>query len=284
MRSSVVAPSGAAHPPRRDDQQSVRHEDGGSRDIRRDRGGPDGRRRPGRRDSKIVHTNAAATAMLEAGDPIVTRWPDRGSIRDDHHLIAIGGRTGREGRGGTRPERHRHPDPSRKRRPARHPRSAAADAATCATGLIQTRRRRPVRDVSLRTAAIPHVALNQLYDLTPAEIRIFELICDGHTRDAISGLLGVSVSTVEAPPASCVREDRLPPPGRPGQAREVSDVSGVRRALRPLRTSISRAARARRSSRPDCRVAREGSLRAPDMPALARQTPRLGPLPRECRC
>jgi DNA-binding CsgD family transcriptional regulator len=43
-----------------------------------------------------------------------------------------------------------------------------------------------------------HVALNQLYDLTPAEIRIFELICEGHTRDAISGLLGVSVSTVKS--------------------------------------------------------------------------------------
>jgi DNA-binding CsgD family transcriptional regulator len=43
-----------------------------------------------------------------------------------------------------------------------------------------------------------HVALNQLYDLTPAEIRIFELICEGHTRDAISGLLGVSVATVKS--------------------------------------------------------------------------------------
>ncbi|MBM7485835.1 DNA-binding CsgD family transcriptional regulator [Bradyrhizobium sp. USDA 3686] len=45
---------------------------------------------------------------------------------------------------------------------------------------------------------LPHDALNQLYDLTPAEIRIFELICEGHTRDAISALLGVSVSTVKS--------------------------------------------------------------------------------------
>jgi DNA-binding CsgD family transcriptional regulator len=45
---------------------------------------------------------------------------------------------------------------------------------------------------------LPHDALNQLYDLTPAEIRIFELICEGHTRDAISSLLGVSVSTVKS--------------------------------------------------------------------------------------
>ena len=45
---------------------------------------------------------------------------------------------------------------------------------------------------------LPHDALNQLYDLTPAEIRISELICEGHTRDAISSLLGVPVSTVKS--------------------------------------------------------------------------------------
>jgi DNA-binding CsgD family transcriptional regulator len=45
---------------------------------------------------------------------------------------------------------------------------------------------------------LPHDALIQLYDLTPAEIRIFELICDGQTREAISSQLGVSVSTVKS--------------------------------------------------------------------------------------
>jgi DNA-binding CsgD family transcriptional regulator len=44
---------------------------------------------------------------------------------------------------------------------------------------------------------LPHDALIQLYDLTPAEIRIFELICEGQTRDAIAALLGVSVATVK---------------------------------------------------------------------------------------
>ena len=41
----------APHPPRRDHQQSVRHEDSRSRDILRDRGGSDGRRRPGGRET-----------------------------------------------------------------------------------------------------------------------------------------------------------------------------------------------------------------------------------------
>ena len=45
---------------------------------------------------------------------------------------------------------------------------------------------------------MPHDALNQLYDLTPAEIRIFELICEGETRADISALLGISLSTVKS--------------------------------------------------------------------------------------
>ena len=45
---------------------------------------------------------------------------------------------------------------------------------------------------------LPHDALTQLYDLTPAEIRIFELICEGQTPAAISALLGIAVSTVKS--------------------------------------------------------------------------------------
>jgi DNA-binding CsgD family transcriptional regulator len=45
---------------------------------------------------------------------------------------------------------------------------------------------------------LPHDALIQLYDLTPAEIRIFELICEGQTRADISASLGVSVATVKS--------------------------------------------------------------------------------------
>ncbi|MFX4861103.1 helix-turn-helix transcriptional regulator, partial [Acinetobacter baumannii] len=45
---------------------------------------------------------------------------------------------------------------------------------------------------------LPHDALSELYDLTPAEIRIFELICEGQTRNDISALLGISVATVKS--------------------------------------------------------------------------------------
>lgn len=64
-------------------------------------------------------------------------------------------------------------------------------------GLVQ----RAVAALFVASASGPprmsHAALTQLYSLTPAEIRIFELVCDGHTRDAISEMLGVSVATVK---------------------------------------------------------------------------------------
>ena len=149
-------------------------------------------------DSKIVHTNAAATAMLEAGDPIVVR----------HGRIAVQSATtttslqsaiaqaakdeaalGQKGIGipilrGSGDPLVIHVLPLRRghMRSGLIQRAAAALFVASASGPPQ----------------MPHVALNQLYDLTPAEIRIFELICEGHTRDAISGLLGVSVATVKS--------------------------------------------------------------------------------------
>jgi DNA-binding CsgD family transcriptional regulator/PAS domain-containing protein len=149
-------------------------------------------------DSKIVHANAAAEAMLAASDPILAR----------HGRIAVQSATttatlqsaiaqaakdeaalGQKGIG--IPILRPSGDPlvihvlPLRRGPMRArlaQRAAAALFVASASGPPQ----------------MSHVALNQLYDLTPAEIRIFELICDGHTRDAIAGLLGVSVSTVKS--------------------------------------------------------------------------------------
>jgi DNA-binding CsgD family transcriptional regulator/PAS domain-containing protein len=149
-------------------------------------------------EAKIVHTNAAATAMLEAGDPILTR----------HGRIAVQSTTtttslqsaiaqaakdeaalGQKGIGipilrGSGDPLVIHVLPLRRghMRAGLIQRAAAALFVASASGPPQ----------------MSHVALNQLYDLTPAEIRIFELICEGHTRDAISGLLGVSVATVKS--------------------------------------------------------------------------------------
>lgn len=46
-------------------------------------------------------------------------------------------------------------------------------------------------------ARLPMDALGLLYDLTPAESRIFELICDGKTQTEIAAELGIAASTVK---------------------------------------------------------------------------------------
>ncbi|WP_256807322.1 MULTISPECIES: helix-turn-helix transcriptional regulator [unclassified Bradyrhizobium] len=149
-------------------------------------------------DSNIVHANAAATAMLAAGDPIVARHgriavQSAATTATLQSAVAQAAKDeatlGQKGIGIPIPRQgadplvvHVLPLRRSQMRSGLVQRAAAALFVTSAAG--------PPR--------LPHDALNQLYDLTPAEIRIFELICDGHTRDAISALLGVSVSTVKS--------------------------------------------------------------------------------------
>jgi DNA-binding CsgD family transcriptional regulator/PAS domain-containing protein len=148
--------------------------------------------------SRIVHTNAAAAAMLEAGDPIVAR---QGRIavqsatttttlqsavaqaaKDEATLGQRGIGISIPRPGGDPLVIHVLPLRRSHLRSGLIQRAAAALFVASASGPPQ----------------LPHAALNQLYDLTPAEIRIFELICEGQTRDAISASLGVSVSTVKS--------------------------------------------------------------------------------------
>ena len=148
-------------------------------------------------DAKIVHSNATATAMLAAGDPIVVRQ-DRIAVQSArtttslHQAIAQAAKDeaalGQKGIGipilresGDPLVIHVLPLRRGHMRAGLIQRAAAALFVASASGPPQ----------------MSHVALNQLYDLTPAEIRIFELICEGHTREVISGLLGVSVATVK---------------------------------------------------------------------------------------
>ncbi|WFU82346.1 helix-turn-helix transcriptional regulator [Bradyrhizobium sp. CIAT3101] len=149
-------------------------------------------------DAKIVHSNATATAMLAAEDPIMVRQgriaaPSATATSSLHQAIAQAAKDeaalGQKGIG--IPILRDSGDPLVIHvLPLRRGHMRA--------GLIQ----RAAAALFVATASGPpqmsHVALNQLYDLTPAEIRIFELICEGHTRDAISGLLGVSVATVKS--------------------------------------------------------------------------------------
>ncbi|MCK1391924.1 helix-turn-helix transcriptional regulator [Bradyrhizobium sp. 1] len=148
-------------------------------------------------DSKIVHANAAAEAMLAAGDPVLARHgriavQSAATTASLQSAIAQAAKDeaalGQKGIGIPIPRPSGDPLvihvlPLRRghMRAGLVQRAAAALFVASASGPPQ----------------LPHDALVQLYDLTPAEVRIFELICDGQTRDAISSQLGVSVSTVK---------------------------------------------------------------------------------------
>jgi DNA-binding CsgD family transcriptional regulator len=148
-------------------------------------------------DSKIVHANAAAEAMLAAGDPVLRRHgriavQSAATTASLQSAIAQAAKDeaalGQKGIGIPIPRPDGDPLvihvlPLRRghMRAGLVQRAAAALFVASASGPPQ----------------LPHDALVQLYDLTPAEVRIFELICDGQTRDAISSQLGVSVSTVK---------------------------------------------------------------------------------------
>ena len=64
-----------------------------------------------------------------------------------------------------------------------------------------TGRQRAVAALFVTTMAqappMPTAALTLLYDLTPAEARVFELICDGETQGEIATKLGISRGTVK---------------------------------------------------------------------------------------
>ena len=183
-------------------------------------------------DSKIVHANAAATAMLEAGDPIVER----------HGRIAVQSATtttslqsaiaqaakdeaalGQKGIGipilrGSGDPHVIHVLPLATRPHARRP-----DPARC---------RRPVRGVSLRTAAdASRRSQPALRSDAGRDSDIRAHLRGTYPRRDLGAARRVRRHR-EEPSAACVREDRLPPPGRSGQAGEVADVSGVRRGVR----------------------------------------------------
>jgi DNA-binding CsgD family transcriptional regulator len=148
--------------------------------------------------SKIVHTNAAADVMLAAGDPILARHgriavQSAATTSSLQSAIAQAAKDeaalGQKGIGIPIPRPggdplviHVLPLRRGQTRSGLVQRAAAALFVTSASGPPQ----------------LPHDALVHLYDLTPAEIRIFELVCEGQTRDAISSQLGVSVSTVKS--------------------------------------------------------------------------------------
>jgi DNA-binding CsgD family transcriptional regulator len=146
---------------------------------------------------RIVHANGSAEAMLAAGDPIESQ---RGTLalhsrsaiaalqdavsRAAHDEIAMG----QKGIGipASRLEGEPcviHVLPLR-RGEIRH-------------GLVQSAVAAVFVAPATASPSMPTDALAVLYDLTPAEARIFELVCEGLTQAEIADAIGIARSTVK---------------------------------------------------------------------------------------
>ncbi len=147
------------------------------------------------RDGRILHANAAAQPMLVIGDPIREvggRLQLREELVPGQLIAAIRGATdeaalGRRGLG----------IPTRR-----------LDGSALTATVMPLERRTSRGGVSARAAAavliatsapleLPAGALSVLYDLTPAEVRVFELVVEGNSNVAVAKALGVSPSTVK---------------------------------------------------------------------------------------
>jgi DNA-binding CsgD family transcriptional regulator len=145
----------------------------------------------------ILHTNGVAARMLTAGDPIRSRngtleLPS--ALTTDALATAVKLASGSEidlGRRGIGiPVRHR-------------------DGAASVAHVLPLRRKQIRQDLLQRASAavfvapaaspprLPADAVALLYDLTPAEVRIFELVAEGRTQREISGILSIAPSTVK---------------------------------------------------------------------------------------
>jgi len=148
------------------------------------------------RDLSVLHANRAAQEMLRQGDPIQMRQgvlhfaagaPSRAAIERAIHELGQG-ETGIGGRGIGIPIRgngepfvaHVLPLQGQSRRGV-FPRAAAALFIAPATAPRRT----------------PTDALSLIYDLTPAEARVFERLAAGNSQRDIAASLGIAPSTVK---------------------------------------------------------------------------------------
>jgi DNA-binding CsgD family transcriptional regulator len=144
----------------------------------------------------IVHANASADTMLKAGNPISDkngRLATSSSITSDVLAEAI--------------SQAAESDTSLERRsiniPARH-----GDGTPTAIQVMPLQRRASASALEPRAAAavfvaksadpprLPGDALSLLYKLTPAEVKVFELIAEGRTPAEIADLLALKLATV----------------------------------------------------------------------------------------
>jgi DNA-binding CsgD family transcriptional regulator len=148
-------------------------------------------------DLRIVHTNRAGATMLAAKDPLrsddgVLALPSSIGTRALRTAVGLSAQTeiklGRRGMG----------------IPARR-----ADGTAFVAHVLPLRRQELRRGLGTSVTAavfvapalspprLPGDALALLYDLTPAEVRVFELIADGKPPAEIAVALGVAPSTVK---------------------------------------------------------------------------------------
>jgi len=147
--------------------------------------------------NRIVHANASASAMLTADDPIRSEQ-GRLSLSHPAARAALEAAVQQAAldemklgqRGMAVPVRRANGDP------------LVIHILPLKRGDIRRAvTQRAVAALFIAPAALPPRlptdALTLIYDLTPAETRVFELICGGKTQAEIGPLLGIAVSTVK---------------------------------------------------------------------------------------
>jgi DNA-binding NarL/FixJ family response regulator len=145
---------------------------------------------------RIVHANAAAQPMLTEGDPIldvsgrleVSRELVPGQLALAVRSVGNEATLGRRGLG--IPARRRSGSPvTLTVMPLVH-RSLRGGVSQRAAAAILVAESGPLQ--------LPADALSLLYGLTPAEVRVFELVVEGGSNDDAAKALGVSLSTVKS--------------------------------------------------------------------------------------
>jgi DNA-binding CsgD family transcriptional regulator/PAS domain-containing protein len=148
-------------------------------------------------DLGVVHANSAARAMLRDNDPILE---SAGKLALPHPrtTAALADAVKRAGENGVALGQRGIGIPAKRR--------DGSPAVAHVMPLRQAHRpsglaQRAVAAVFVASAAAPPqmsaAALALLYDLTPAETRVLELIVEGKTREEIAAQLGVSLATTK---------------------------------------------------------------------------------------
>jgi DNA-binding NarL/FixJ family response regulator len=147
-------------------------------------------------DLRIVHANAVAQPMLIAGDPILGV---AGRLELVNELVpgqlavavrCVGNEAALGRRGLGIPARRRDGSPVTVTVMPLEQRSLRGGVSSRAAAAILIAESEPLQ--------LPADALSLFYDLTPAEVRVFELVVEGRSNSDAAKALSVSLSTVKS--------------------------------------------------------------------------------------